>query len=42
MFAKSIPITSETFRKNNILDIIRNKDFFEYFTEHENMREYIK
>ena len=42
MFAKSIPITSEKFRKNNILDIIRNKDFFEYFTEHENMREYIK
>jgi MoaA/NifB/PqqE/SkfB family radical SAM enzyme len=42
MFAKSIPITNETFRKNNMLDTIRNKDFFEYFTEHENMREYIK
>ena len=42
MFAKSIPITSETFRKNNMLDTIRNKDFFEYFAEHENMKEYIK
>jgi hypothetical protein len=42
MFAKSLPITNEIFKKNNMLDEIRNKDFFEYFPEHENMRAYIK
>lgn len=41
MFAKSLPITSESFKKNNMLDKIRDKDFFEYFPEHENMRLYI-
>jgi MoaA/NifB/PqqE/SkfB family radical SAM enzyme len=42
MFAKSIPINKEKFEKHFILDGIRNKDFFEYFPEHENMREYIQ
>jgi len=42
MFAKSLTITNEIFKRNNMLDEIRNKDFFEYFPEHENMREYIK
>jgi len=42
MFAASLPITDETFKKHLLLDKIRNKDFFEYFPEHENMREYIK
>jgi len=41
MFAKSLPITSESFKKNNMLDKIRGKDLFEYFPEHENMRSYI-
>ena len=34
-------VTSETFKKNNMLDKIRGKDFFEYFPEHINMKEYI-
>lgn len=42
MFAKSIPINKEKFEKHFIMDGIRNKDFFEYFPEHENMREYIQ
>ena len=42
MFSESIPINKEKFKKHFILDSIRNKDFFEYFPEHENMREYIQ
>lgn len=34
-------ISKDTFKKNNMLDKIRGKDFFEYFPEHENMRSYI-
>ena len=42
MFADTLPILENTFKKHLLLDKIRNKDFFEYFPEHENMREYIK
>lgn len=42
MYAKSSAIAKTIFEKHNMLDEIRNKDFFEYFPEHENMRDYIK
>lgn len=41
MFTKSVPMNKENFEKHFILDGIRNKNFFEYFPEHENMREYM-
>jgi len=34
-------ISPETFKKNNMLDKIRGKEFLDYFPEHENMKEYI-
>jgi hypothetical protein len=42
MYDKSTNMTDRTFRHHKLLDKIRNKDFFEYFPEHENMREYMK
>ena len=42
MYAKSTVITKKTFKKHFMLDKIRNKDFFEYFPEHENMKEYMQ
>jgi MoaA/NifB/PqqE/SkfB family radical SAM enzyme len=42
MYAKSTVITEKTFKKHFMLDKIRNKDFFEYFPEHENMKDYMQ
>lgn len=41
MFDKSINVNKTYFTRHNLLDEIRKKDFFEYFPEHENMREYM-
>lgn len=41
MTVSSNVINPESFKKNRILDKIREKDFLDYFPEHENMKEYI-
>jgi len=42
MYNKTTSMTNRMFTHHKLLDKIRNKDFFEYFPEHENMREYMK
>lgn len=41
MFDKNVSVTKKDFEHHHLLDKIRKKDFFEYFPEHENMREFM-